>query len=280
MRFGPQGSTPAPECETPWSVESTEDNYLRNHRSHDVGRILKRWRAVAREAGLQVATLIDEADDPVIALRNRKPVTGPGLYLSAGIHGDEPAAVWGLLEWAEENTDMLQSQSVVIFPCVNPWGLVNNKREDQEGRDLNRAFDQPEAGPIGAMLEFIRGREFAVAVSLHEDYDANGAYVYELTRRGESWGDYLLEEVEQELPRHQGSVEGRRSKNGVLRRTQGFAKIAGQIAGMPESICLYLGHARIALTFETPSEFSLYRRVRAHVRLLDGVLRRMGQEGK
>jgi hypothetical protein len=205
----------------------------------------------------------------------------PGLYLRAGIHGDEAGAVLGLLEWAEGNLDVLRTHPVVIFPIVNPWGVAHNKREDESGRDLNRAFDEFSIEPIGAMLDFIAGVEFAVAVSLHEDYDANGVYLYELARRGERWGDELLQRVEGVLPRLEGAtVEGRRAVNGVLRRTQGLKKIAREIDGMPESIALYLSHARTALTFETPSEFSISRRVKAHMRFLDGVVARVIRSGE
>ncbi|MEE3179551.1 MAG: hypothetical protein VX317_07700, partial [Verrucomicrobiota bacterium] len=121
----------------------------------------------------------------------------------------------GLLQWAENNVQSLRELPVAIFPCLNPWGLSNNRREDAEGRDLNRSFDRPGIPVIGAMLDFISGRDFAVAVNLHEDFDANGMYVYELARQGESLGEDLLERVEGVIPRHQGGVEGRIPKNGV-----------------------------------------------------------------
>ena len=255
-----------------WRVDPTEETYLRAHRSHDISHLLSRWRRVARKAGLKVETLAEEGGYPVVALTNRRPPeSGRGLYLSAGIHGDEPAAVAGLLEWAESHLPVLRNHPVTIFPCVNPWGLANNSRTDRAGHDLNRAFDRTCAAPVGAMLDFLEGRRFAIAVNLHEDYDANGAYLYELARRGEGAGQELLDRVERELPRHRGMVEGRRTRRGVLRRSRGLEEISKQIEGMPEAIYLYLHHARTAFTFETPSEFSLYRRTRAQVRFLEGV---------
>ena len=64
----------------------------------------------------------------------------PSLYLCAGVHGDEPAGVVGLLDWAQANTNILAKRNVVIFPCFNPWGLENNMRYDADGADLNRLF--------------------------------------------------------------------------------------------------------------------------------------------
>ena len=257
-------------------MDPDECSYLTGQRSHQVSLLLKRWHLVARKAGLQVAVLERGEPHPIIALHNRHPVSGNGLYLSAGIHGDEPAAVQGLLEWAEKNVQLLRERSVTIFPCLNPWGLENNRREDAEGRDLNRSFDCPGSPVIGAMLELLSEREFAVAVSLHEDFDANGVYAYELARQGEGLGDDLLERVEEIIPRHRGVVDGRIPRHGVMRRTRGLMRIVEEIGGMPESIYLFLNGARAALTFETPSEYSLYRRVQCHIRFLEGVVELSG----
>ncbi|MCH2064046.1 MAG: M14 family metallocarboxypeptidase [Roseibacillus sp.] len=262
-------------------VDAEEHSYLAAHRSHDVGLLLKRWYLVARKADLRVVDLERGEPHPVVALHNRHSVSGKGLYLSAGIHGDEPAAVQGLLEWAEKNVQLLRGRPVTILPCLNPWGLENNRREDAEGRDLNRSFDCPEVPVIGSMLELLSERKFAVAISLHEDFDANGVYVYELACQGESLGSGLLEQVEEIIPRHRGKVDGRKPRHGVIRRTRGLTGIAKEIGGMPESIHLFLSGARTALTFETPSEYSLYRRVQCHVRFLEGVadLTRPGSRG-
>lgn len=257
-------------------VDFDEQAYMANHRSHEVHALLKRWRGVAREANLRLVNLSEEGPYPVIGLCNRRRIAGAGLYLSAGIHGDEPAAVQGLVHWAEENVEVLRENPVVVLPCINPWGLSENRREDRKGCDLNRCFDRPGVAPIGAILEFISGRDFAVAVSLHEDFDANGIYLYELARRGEQSGEALLERVEGIIPRHAGGVEGRRPENGVIRRSRGLVGLAREIGGMPESILLFLNGARAAFTFETPSEFSLHRRVRCHVGLLEGVVELAG----
>lgn len=264
------GLVPAVDCESDGLVERDELKYLRTQRSHDVPYLVRRWNAVARKAKLQMTVLSQEEGYPVIALSGDGTREQPGVYLSAGIHGDEPAAVLGLLEWCEARVQFLQSVPVVLLPILNPWGLVNNVRLDHRGRDLNRAFDGRK-GPIGALRTFLRNRRFAVAASLHEDYDAHGIYVYEIGPRGYSIADDLLKATEAEIPRHEGSVEGRRTQQGVLRRSQGLRKIAREIEGMPESIYLHLHHAEIALTFETPSEFSLWRRVRAQRAFLEGI---------
>ena len=73
-----------------FGVDSNEEEFLRGHRSHDISQVLRRWRKVGRSGGLTVKTLAEEGGYPVIALTNRREMKGAGLYLSAGIHGDDP----------------------------------------------------------------------------------------------------------------------------------------------------------------------------------------------
>jgi len=198
-----------------------------------------------------------------------------GLYLSAGVHGDEPAGVLGLLGWAERNTPFLKSRPVVIFPCLNPWGLFHNSRFDPAGRDLNRSFDRRRIAPVRQWRVFMRGRRFGLAVVLHEDYESRGIYLYESTRPGLAIGDAILEGAEAWIPRHVGGIDGRKLRHGILRRARGLDRIAREIDGLPEAIALALHHAPAALTFETPSEFSLYHRVMAQEAFLEALAERV-----
>ena len=254
------------------SLSDDEQKFLRGHRSHDVDHVIRCWKALARQAGWTVETVVEQGGFPVVVISNAcDDGDGSSLYLSAGIHGDEPAGVAGLLRWAEENAEVLSGIRFVIFPCLNPWGLAENCRLDAAGRDLNRMFDEAVTSPIREWREFMGGKRFDVAAMLHEDYDAHGTYLYELTRRGRRDGDRLLAGVDPVMPRHEGRADGQKLQNGIKRRTRGIRGIAETIDGMAEAIHLYLEHAEVTLTFETPSEFSLYRRVEAQKRFLDGV---------
>lgn len=231
---------------------------------------------MAKAAKLQMREIANEAGFRIYGIRSRAFSNDSlPLYLSAGCHGDEPAAVLGLLEWAEENIEILRSRPIVIFPCLNPWGLVNNVRHNFDGNDLNRLFHDESHPVVAGWRQFIQGITFRVAATLHEDYDANGIYLYELNPRvGHSYGEELLSRCEHVIPREwRSTIEGRKAKNAIVRRTRGVPKLEG----MPEAVTLFAEQGGVTLTFETPSEFSLFDRVAAQKSFVAGLVEAVQQ---
>jgi len=254
-----------------------EQRYLAGHCAHDYAALMERWGAVAEGAGWEAVILIEHGGYPVVGFRSRGEWDDErGLYVSAGVHGDEPAGVWGLLEWAEGNVEALSRRSVLALPCFNPWGLVENRRSDHEGRDLNRLFNKMSPPLFKKWRSFVGKRQFRLALHLHEDYDAQGLYIYELGRRGCDYGGPILAKCESIIPIQSGAeIDGSPFKNGVLARKKDFATIVDKKlegGGVPEAIYLRMKCAQVALTFETPSEFSLYERVRAQRCFLEAAL--------
>lgn len=250
----------------------------RGHSGHDYGQLKARWEDLANRAGWRLTILSEESGYPVIALENAAAVekVGGGCYLSAGVHGDECAPVWGLLDWAEERFSELDKTPVVIFPCLNPYGLIENTRRDGNGIDLNRRFQDKSVPLIAAWQGFLEGRCFDVAVNLHEDFDAGGIYLYELAR-SESPGHRLLAACEDLIPRETAAVvDGSDFENGLLRRAASEEEmrrvVDEDLDGWPEAIYLYLERAKDSFTFETPSEMDLDKRIATHRRFLEAVI--------
>lgn len=244
-------------------------------RCHDYPHLIRRWRKVARAAGLEMSVLGEADGMSVWRLASRGGGEG-GVYLSAGIHGDEPAGTEGLLAWAEGNIPLLRRVPALIFPCLNPWGLAHNARTDAAGRDLNRMFRHDGAPHIEALKEEIAGRHFRLALTLHEDFDGCGLYLYELERRTPFWGEDLVETA-RPLISIEGRtlIDGRRTtREGLLRR-----KLSGltlrRFPVLPEAVYLHLHHAARTFTFETPSEFALDQRVRVQSTLIAACMRKL-----
>ncbi len=243
------------------------------HSSHDYGQLLRRWKEVVQANGLHLRTLCESGGQPVVAIENSLAVSGGtgGLYLSAGVHGDECAPVWALLDWMADSPEILRTQPVVLLPCLNPVGLMENTRRDGSGIDLNRRFEDASHPIIGAWQAFLSGRRFDTAINLHEDYDASGIYLYELTR-GEPRGEALLAACEHLIPREAAeTVDGSSFAKGLLVATGNVEQIVEEQlgGGYPEAILLFLRYAAISYTFETPSELDLARRIAAHRAFLE-----------
>lgn len=240
-------------------------------RVHQYGHLVARWRKVARAAGLRLRTFAQAGDYACHYLATPS-AAERALYISASIHGDEPAGAEGLLRWAEQRAGSLRDLPLLIFPCLNPWGLVNNQRTDAQGIDLNRSFDRNDLSPVAELKRLIAGRRFASSLCLHEDYDALGIYLYEISRRRElDLGRPLLQAAGAVLPiDSRKTIDGRRFDRGLmLRRTK-----LETIPLHPEAIYLYLHNTDQALTFETPSESSLPLRVAAMERVVELFVRR------
>jgi hypothetical protein len=238
-------------------------------RAHEYAWLIKRWRALAKREGWRMRKFAEADGFPVYVVESaRRP--GPRLYLSAGIHGDEPASTEALATWCARRVRALRKCEVLIFPCLNPWGLQHNNRNDAHGRDLNRGYRRRDVPVIEAQKKILRGRFFDAAVMLHEDFDAHGVYLYEIPGARPFWGEWLLAAAARHVPREpRAKVEGRRCRRGLIR-----TRITAEtLPEHPEAFCLRFGHTLRSLTFETPSEFSLTARVRAHGAVLDEVLR-------
>jgi murein peptide amidase A len=238
-------------------------------RAHDYPWLVKRWRALAKREGWRMREFARADGFPVYVVESpRRP--GPRLYVSAGIHGDEPAATEALVDWCTRRARALKKCDLLVFPCLNPWGLQHNDRHDARGRDLNRGYHRRDVPVVAAQKKVLRGRTFDAAIMLHEDFDAHGVYLYEIAGDRPFWGEKLLAAAARHLPvEPRRKIEGRAARAGLIRRSI----TPETLPEHPEAFCLRFGHTGRSLTFETPSEFSLSARVRAHGAVLDEVLR-------
>jgi protein MpaA len=241
------------------------------HRCHDYKLLMQQWKAFARQAGLRMKKFAKAQDWDVFYVES--PITkGPDAtwhYISAGLHGDEAAPPWGLLEWAKQNVEQLRDEPILIFPALNPIGLLLNTRADQRGVDLNRAFNSPDDPLMLAWHKVMAGRKLGLTLCLHEDYDGQGCYLYEITRHKVSIGAAILRDTARIIPTDtRRNIDGRMAKGGLITR-----RIPPDLPGYPEAIMLHYMGAPVALTFESPSEFCLTDRIAVQQQFIESAFR-------
>ncbi len=221
---------------------------------------------LAGEHGFAVREIGQCQDGPLLALERPRP-GAPRVYLSAGVHGDEPAgplAVRCLLE-----QDALDHRlEWRICPLLNPGGLAAGTRTTPCGRDLNRDYASRHSAEAQAHAAWLERQPIPdVMLSLHEDFEATGVYLYEINTSGApSWARTLLDAAAAVLP-----VEP------APRIDDHHVAAPGWILhppepdepGWPEAILLARLGPHVSYTMETPSRgFALEHRVAAHAAMV------------
>ena len=202
------------------------------------------------------------------------------VYISTGIHGDEPAGPLAVRQLLQENA-WPPVLDVWLCPCLNPTGFVLNHRENREGLDLNRQYRAPEAAETVAHVAWLRRQpRLDLCLCLHEDWESHGFYLYELNPdRCPSLADHIIARVAQVCPIERSEIiEGRPAQNGIIRpdldprsRPQ-----------WPEAFFLITHKTRCSYTLEAPSDFPLPMRIAALVAAvktaLEAVSRGLGSQ--
>ncbi|MDO8540469.1 MAG: M14 family metallocarboxypeptidase [Opitutaceae bacterium] len=230
----------------------------------------------ARAAGFHVERFCEMAGCPILALTRRTAGPRPRIYISAGIHGDEPAPPLALLEMIEAG--VFDDRAVwFICPLLNPAGFIRRTRENADGIDLNRDYKALRSLEIQAHAQWLRRQpNFDLALCLHEDWEAQGFYLYELNAgpRG-SLASQILDAVRQVCPLETATViDGREVSEPAIIRPIGDPVLRET---WPESIYLRAHHTRHEYTLETPSALPLAVRISAHSAAVTTALTALGE---
>lgn len=230
-----------------------------------------RIQDAARAQDFRVEPFGEIAGLPLYALTRRVRGPRPRVYLSAGIHGDEPAGPQALLSLIERG--LLNDRAVwFVCPLLNPIGFTKRTRENAEGVDLNRDYKALRSMEIQAHARWLQSQpNFDVALCLHEDWEAKGYYLYELNphqRPGRA--AEILTNVMNVCPIDLATtIDGRPvGEPGVIRPADD-----PQLRELwPESIYLRAHHARLGYTLEAPTTLPIAQRIAAHCAAVEAVI--------
>ena len=186
------------------------------------------------------------------------------IYLSSGIHGDEPAAPLAMCRLITENV-WPENTALWISPCLNPTGFSANTRENAAGDDLNRDYKHLNTPEIRAHTQWLQTLpDMDFTIQLHEDWEAKGFYFYEL-----KMGDQpteprrVLEAVKTVCPIDESTeIDGRKNDRGLI-----VPELDPRLRELwPEAFWLVMNKTQLSYTCEAPSDFQMQVRTEALVR--------------
>lgn len=224
--------------------------------------VLGRLERLARAAGWDAERFGPTAGVDLLGLVSNREAE-VRVYISAGIHGDEPAGPISLLRMFERGL-WPPGVGLWVCPCLNPAGFARHTRENAQGLDLNRQYLNTIAEETlahKAWLEHQPGYE--AAICLHEDWESGGFYLYELLREGRrGWGREIIQAVQAVCPvDFSPEIEGRKAEGGVIQPSID----PRSRPDWPEAFHLMNRGVAACYTLEAPSDFSLDVRVEALV---------------
>lgn len=242
----------------------------------DLERVLKAGDAAARVHGWEREIIWPvELGRPAYRRITGRP-GAPRLYISAGMHGDEPAGPLAAVRLLEEND--WPDADLWLLPCLNPEGLRANTRENAHGVDINRDyrhFRSVEAQGHVAWLE--RQPRFDLTLLLHEDWESHGFYTYEVNQGNHpSLAASMISAVRPVCPVDESPViDGREtSEPGILRP----ALTPEERPEWPEALWLIVHQSSLSYTLEAPSDWPMEVRVQSLIRAVRAAMHSFIQE--
>jgi hypothetical protein len=231
----------------------------------EIEAVLSDCLTAARIHGWSIEEIPVPQKPPLIALTRSAQNTEhtPRIYISTGIHGDEPAGPLAARQLLQEN-QWPENGSIWLCPCLNPTGFLSNRRENDQGVDLNREYLDTKAAETLAHISWLsRQPSFDLCLCLHEDWESDGFYVYELNPDAKpSLADHIVAQVAEVCPVDQSDIiEGRPAQSGIIRPSVD----PRSRPQWPESFYLLTYKTQLSYTLEAPSDFPLATRVAALV---------------
>jgi Succinylglutamate desuccinylase / Aspartoacylase family len=244
----------------------------------EIQAVLRDIQTAALERGWSSEIFLEEGEWKWVALTRRASCfTDPvsRIYISSGIHGDEPAGPLAIRQLLRENR-WPSNLDLWLCPCLNPTGFALNRRENQDGFDLNRQYLHPTSREVAAHIAWLeRQPAFDLCLCLHEDWEAHGFYLYELNPdQRPSLAEAIVQQVAKICPVDPSStIEGRPADGGIIRP----GVDPRSRPDWPEAFYLLTHKTRLSYTMEAPSDYPLSARVAA---LVTGVRTATGEAGR
>lgn len=147
----------------------------------DAKELLLKLKNNATEKGFGVGVFGNVKDYEMVMLKKLNGEDKKNIYISAGMHGDEPAPVLAVMKMIESGF-LNGDYNWYVFPMVNPTALNSGNRKTASSKDPNREYKtDPKIKEVLQHTELLKTLpKCSICFFLHEDYEEDGFYMYSL----------------------------------------------------------------------------------------------------
>jgi murein peptide amidase A len=211
----------------------------------------------------------------------------PHVFISGGVHGDEPAGTFAALQFATTEAQKWHDKfRFTIIPCVNPGGFEACQRETLDGHDINRhCVKEPLIAETRLLLGWLKEKakpgRFAMTFDLHEmgptpdkpEMPA-GYMLWEICdERRLRIGPEIIKAVGKIVPVCAWpKILGETSVGGVISYPEGSTSAEYSAGTSFDTFMVSSGLTSQAFTLESPGAHALGLRIKAHVAALNAAL--------
>jgi protein MpaA len=236
----------------------------------NIDEVMAEIADVAAMHGWTSPALLPGTTTPLHALRRTSADPRRRVYVSAGIHGDEPAGPLAARALLAANAWPADAE-LWLCPCLNPTGFRCGTRENDAGIDLNRDYRHLYSREVRAHVAWLQTQgRFDLTLCLHEDWESHGFYLYELNSSQHAMlAPRVLAAAGSRCPIESSpEIDNWPAQGGVITSVADpFSR-----SDWAEAIYLLAHHTSHACTFEAPSDFPLSVRVAALVAAVNAAL--------
>jgi len=161
------------------------------------------------------------------------------ICIVAGIHGDETSGPLGLLEFLRITS--IRDVHIILFPVLNPYGFDKGKYTTKNDINLNRVFlDDPLPQEAQDILNSINKEKISWFISLHEDDEMDGFYIYKYSKYEEPT-ERIINFLSKQGPICSSrKIYGNDSINGIISNQKSDGSLEEKMykEGIPVCICV------------------------------------------
>jgi hypothetical protein len=231
---------------------------------NDYTNYLKKLKSVCNKRKILLVEIGQINNLPIYKV-TLNPLASKVVVFSAGIHGDEIAGPWTIIDFLKQfNPQNYLDVKIILFPVASPTAFDKKKRYSYLGKDLNRLFCRKKLSSENRILfQNLKYEKVFFFHALHEDVDEYSFYLYNFENKKEKIYCDIIQLAKNHFPINNSiQIYNNPAVKGlIINRPDGSFEDRMFQDGVPFSMCT-----------ETPGKQPLKKRVILNVEIMNKII--------